>query len=154
VDAGASGAGATDAGSDAGSSEVVPEARSCVDQHPRGPALDAQQLADAVSQCQIEWRLCTAAAPCNGMDKDHLCDADRFISKEAAICIAQTAGLAVGLYGPLARLAFDNHVVWNVQNTLHDDTHGAPRGESDGAFIEIDAISGEASEIGSWRAIP
>jgi hypothetical protein len=153
-DAGAADAAAADAAADAGSSEIVPEAQACVDQHPRGAALDPQQLEDAVSRCQNQWHQCTAAEPCNGMDKDHLCDPDRFISKEAAICIAQAAGLAPGLYGPLAAVTFDNHVVWNVQNTLHDDEHGGPKGESDGQFIEIDAISGKASEIFGWTTIP
>jgi hypothetical protein len=142
-------AGMTDSGA-----TIVPEAQSCVAQHPRTASLDPMQLAEAVSQCQTEWRLCTASAPCNGMDKDHLCDASRFISAEAALCIARSAGLQEGFYGPLALLTFDNHVVWYVQNTLHDDKHGGPEGESDGEWLQVDAISGEASEIGGWGAIP
>jgi hypothetical protein len=81
------------------------------------------------------------------------CDASRFLSKEAALCLAQSNGLEAGL-GPWSVALVYHHgherVVWNVMNVTNDD--GAA-GYS-GGNLTLDATDGAVLGRSAYTVTP
>jgi len=81
------------------------------------------------------------------------CDATRFISREAASCLAELDGFEAGLEPWGIALVYhhrQDRVVWNVRNVTSD--RGAA-GSSGGA-LTIDATDGLILERLGWAVIP
>jgi hypothetical protein len=81
------------------------------------------------------------------------CDATRFITRDAAICIARAQGLDPGLEPWTATLLFREDTrrpVWKIDSVLTVEPDNCSRG---GQYVRIDAITGEPSAIGGWDEI-
>jgi hypothetical protein len=95
---------------------------------------------------------CQASVPCTGKLEDRECDPGRFISAQAAACIASGQGLAPGLHGLTTALSYSfgqRRVTWNVTNTLEESGGGAS-----GQVFVIDAVTGELVDELGWRSTP
>jgi hypothetical protein len=84
-----------------------------------------------------------------------------FATSDAAICVAQAAGLELGLSAPFAWLSYDSRyhrVVWGVSNLLYDESHPPPsdggRGSSGGRYFAIDAENLSVLWQGAWDRTP
>ena len=78
-------------------------------------------------------------------------DPAAFITRDAALCIAELAELEDGLEGHQAWLVFNHDELrpcWAVQNVLIDEQF-----EGGGEVLLIDAISGEVLFEGQWSWI-
>ncbi len=78
-------------------------------------------------------------------------DPGAFITRDAALCIADLEELDEGLEGLQAWLVFNHDELrpcWAVQNVLVDDTY-----EGGGEALLIDAITGEVLFAGEWNWI-
>lgn len=93
----------------------------------------------------------TFAAECR-TDGGTDCDA-RFISREAARCIALDEQFQAGLDEWDIALAYHHshrRVVWGIQNVLVDNDTDGYAGES----LTVDAVNGRVLGRTSWRAVP
>jgi hypothetical protein len=81
------------------------------------------------------------------------CDAELLMTREAALCIAESLGLSEGIGPWKAGLTYhfgDERIVWNVHSTLVDDGVGSQSGD----FVTVDAIDGTSLGKGSWGSQP
>jgi hypothetical protein len=86
-----------------------------------------------------------------GQEGAAACDVDRFISVDAALCIARARGLGEGLKGLSGSIVYNHRhgrVIYTVKNTLKDDP-----GDAGGEHLAIDAITGEVLDRGGWAAV-
>jgi hypothetical protein len=138
---------------------VADEARQCTSDHPASEPFDVGDVT-VVSAAPMSGQpapeaaaptVASFAAECKaegGAD----CEA-AFISKEAARCIAQQAGLEPGLEAWTIAMTYHHsyhRVVWGVENLLED--HGSD-GYS-GKSVTVDAVSGSVLGRTDWRATP
>jgi hypothetical protein len=80
------------------------------------------------------------------------CDANQFITRDAAMCIARAQGLAEGLSPWTTTLVFrvdSKRPFWMIQNVTKEDVANCSR---NGNVVPIDAITGFASPILAWGA--
>jgi hypothetical protein len=89
------------------------------------------------------------------------CDPATFVTSEAAVCVAESAGLETGLSGLTATLSYDSRkhrVEWYVTNFLYDELHPLSPvggdGGSGGSFLEVDAVTLSVLAKGSWERVP
>ncbi|MCC6750553.1 MAG: hypothetical protein IT371_23010 [Deltaproteobacteria bacterium] len=81
------------------------------------------------------------------------CDRARVMTREAALCITRSQQFAEGTAPWKAGITYhygERRIVWNVQNLLEDDGHGAQRGE----YLRLDALHGALLGSGAWGATP
>jgi hypothetical protein len=81
------------------------------------------------------------------------CDAARFISREAASCLAELSGFEAGIQPWSIALVYHHshgRVVWNVMNVVNDD--GA-EGYS-GGTLTLDAMDGRILSRSGYTATP
>ncbi|MCA9708378.1 MAG: hypothetical protein KDK70_21190 [Myxococcales bacterium] len=82
------------------------------------------------------------------------CDADAFITRDAAVCIAEADGLEEGLGPWEVQLVYQygevHRPVWSVSNTTLDDPSDCRKS---GHTRTIDAETGEVLQSSSWMAI-
>jgi hypothetical protein len=103
------------------------------------PATSA--LDSAVAECQ------SAGQPSSA------CDAALVMTHHAAICVAETLGLVVGVEPHRAGISFhpdEQRIVWSVLSVEYSEPGGGEGGDS----IRIDAITGAELERGHWGATP
>lgn len=118
----------------------------------------------AASRCRAEYGYVDAsqADPVSGQTPAQVsarcvqeggthCDVAKFISREAAECVARAAFLRRGLRPWRAHLVYNVHhrtVIWSVQNTtsLQADRH-------DGHVLSIHATSGKVIERSAWSMV-
>jgi hypothetical protein len=133
----------------------------CRAAHPRGadPVASADVVAQTIMECGADTGECQATPPCESL-LGRVCDASRFMTADAAICIAQAAGLEPGLRPAGAGLVYDaraRRVAWSVSNLLYDPAHPAPAdgggGDSGGQYFQIDAVSGVVLLEGAWGEV-
>jgi hypothetical protein len=143
-------------------SSVDPPSRTCQSLHPRGPGpvAPADVVAQAFTQCSADTGECQGMPPC-GNSAGRVCDSSRFMTAEAAICIAQAAGLEPGLQPAGTGLVYDfrfRRVAWGVSNLLYDPAHPTPQdggsGTSGGHSFQIDAVSGAVLQESNWDRVP
>lgn len=81
------------------------------------------------------------------------CDAGAFITRDAALCIAEAEGLAEGIAKWRANLVYNytfRRPVWAVQNTTLDDPANC---EKEGEGVMMDAETGEVLDRYGWNQI-
>ncbi len=103
----------------------------CIDAHGYGIE-DADNLERLATSCQAEE-----------------CDAGRYLSAAAAVCIAQSCGLPLGIGSCYARFEFGSSGPrWAVDNETEicDDDHLCGGGD----ILRVQAETGACSEIGAW----
>lgn len=79
------------------------------------------------------------------------CDAAKFISREAAECVARTAGLPAGLRPWRANLVYNvrhKTVIWGVESMTSSQSD-----RQDGRVLLIHATSGKVLERSAWGAV-
>jgi hypothetical protein len=79
------------------------------------------------------------------------CDVSRFMSVDAALCIARQSGLTEGQSGLRGSLVYNfrfHRVIYSVENVLHEMP-----GKASGDSLTIDAITGSVLERSSWGSI-
>lgn len=144
---------AGDACSDAGASR-------CLQEHlVRPDNMDpAARLAE--EQCAADSGDCQSSTMCVGSVNDRICGATRFISREAALCIAMSRQLAPGLSALMAQLGYHygyRRVLWHVSNTSCDSDLDSgvdcPSGNQGGQVMGIDAVTGEVYDTLGWLTI-
>jgi hypothetical protein len=141
-----------------GASDRDPSTATCRVRYPRvsGSAV-SDDLTRIVANCRGDDGNCQASTPCTGTAADRICDEARFITADAAICIARAAGLEPGLHAPKARLIYHygfRRVIWSVENVRWRDT--APTGFSGGSsgdIFAVDAVTGEFLGKCSWESV-
>ncbi len=102
--------------------------------------------ADPVSQ-QTPAEVGAVCAQEGGTD----CDVAKFISREAAECVARSAFLRSGLRPWRANLVYNVHhrtVIWGVQNTT-----SIQAGRLDGYALLIHATTGKVLERSAWSMV-
>jgi hypothetical protein len=89
-----------------------------------------------------------------------VCDPAKFITADAAICIAQAAGLESGLKPIGAGLVYDSQarrVAWGISNLLYDPAHPALAdgggGDRGGHYFQIDAVTGAVLWENTWAEV-
>jgi hypothetical protein len=103
-----------------------------------------------------------ARAACEAERVGDACDPRKFLTREAAICIARADGLKEGVAPWFAAIRFHGsyrRVVWNVRNTLLIEgpsvsADGGPGGSMQGVSLTIDAITGSVLGRQTWRVVP
>lgn len=106
------------------------------------PTATTTSTCPPTTRADVEAQCADAGAPCDGTIA---------VGHDAAVCVAQEAGLADGLSGLRATLLYHNgyqRPVWNVQNTLVDQS-----GSSSGEAVTVDAATGDALETTQWQAM-
>ncbi len=116
----------------------------------------------AASRCRAEYgyvdvsaadpgsRPAEMGARCAGEGGTH-CDATKFISREAAECIARAAFLPKGLGPWEAGLVYNYRhktVIWGVQSTT-----SSRRGFPEGRSVLIHATTGKVLERSAWSVV-
>jgi hypothetical protein len=143
-------------------SSAGPASSTCQALHPRGadPVAAADLVAQTSAECSGDTGQCQATPPC-GNSAGKICDPSGFMTADAAICIAQAAGLEPGLQPAGAGLVYDfkfRRVAWGVSNLLYDPAHPAPAdgggGDKGGHYFQIDAVSGAVLQESHWAAVP
>ena len=139
------------------------DSNGCVSQHPRGSAAiaSADMLATVLADCRKDDGECLASTPCTGSVANRICEDSSFITPEAALCIAMSAGLERGLDAPTVTLVYNyayRRVIWSVMNVLYDGTRVLPPGapgskNSSGFWFSVDAVTGEGQGPGQWTAV-
>lgn len=96
----------------------------------------------------------TAVAACQSSGQPSAaCDATLVMTHHAAICVAESLGLVVGVEPHRAGIVFhpdEQRIVWNVLSVEYSEPDGSEGGDS----IRIDAITGAELERGHWGATP
>jgi hypothetical protein len=146
-----------------GDDGALKPASMCVAMHPRGtmPTVASNdQIVQAVNECRGDSGECLAPLACRGAPADRVCDAQMLITANAAVCAAETSGLARGIMAtPRTGLVYDfvfRRITWSVSNTLYDgergsrpDAGGALRG---GQSMAVDAITAKVLNSFQWSA--
>jgi hypothetical protein len=146
-------------GKNGGRPEADPENLACIEANP--PAGDDAYESDdqdcpELPPGQPEGE-CTPVTPEDIAEQCEVngasCDPEEFISRDAALCIAEEENLAEGIAAWRANLSF-NHThmrpVWTVDNLLEEGIFGC---ESSGNGVMIDAETGVAIDEYSWRTV-
>jgi hypothetical protein len=140
---------------DGGAANAQSDDRSCVKTHPLAASdIEPAVRLQTVDDCESDDGPCQASTECKGSVEDRICDADRFISPGAALCIADAAGLDSGLNGLSASITYNygyRRVIWAVRNVLHDE---GPGGSSSGTVMFVDGVSSEILGSFGWSATP
>lgn len=108
-------------------SSAEPASSNCQALYPRGadPVAAADVVAQTSAECSADTGQCQATPPC-GSSAGRVCESSKFITADAAICIADAAGLEPGLQPAGAGLVYDSQarrVAWGVSNLLYDPAH-------------------------------
>ena len=84
--------------------------------------------------------------------RGHPCE-EAFITRDAAVCIAEAREIDPGLEGPYADLVYDElhhqRPVWDVRTLVTDGED-----EQSGDMFLIDAVTGELLTESAWAEIP
>ena len=134
---------------------VSAEVSACIDGHPAGEPFDVGDVLVAspasAAPAPTPPTAETFAAECRADAAGSGCD-ERFLSREAARCIAQGAQFRAGLDEWTIALTYHNsyhRVVWGVENLLVDDGPDGYSGES----LTVDAVDGRVLGRTTWRAV-
>jgi hypothetical protein len=120
--------------------DFASEAPICAAPPPPAP----MPVCPAITPQSISEQCAAAGAPC---------DPNRFITRDAAMCIARLQGLSEGLSPWTAKLVFradSKRPFWIISNVTMKDPGNCSSGGDD---ARIDAISGAVAEMGSWDSI-
>jgi hypothetical protein len=134
----------------------------CVMKFPRGTnqvVASSDAITQAINECRGDDGECKAQAGCQGKPQDRDCNIQRLITSQAALCVAETHGLADGLTQPRTGLVYDyvyRRITWNVSNTMYDGARGARPDSGGGArggqALTIDAINALVLKTSEWSA--
>jgi hypothetical protein len=86
------------------------------------------------------------------IDDNHECDAAEFITRDAALCIAETQALEPGITDWYANLTYSyrfKEPVWQVVSITAEDADGT---EVAGWILTIDAVTGGFLVLDEWGA--
>jgi hypothetical protein len=132
--------------------------RDCISEHPPESPLDvgdvdvASPAPGSTAPESAAPTALTIAAECV-MNDGSGCDASRFISRDAASCLAELNGLEAGLEPWRVALVYHHghdRVVWNVMNRLND------RGREgySGGVLTLDATDGHMIARSAYNVTP
>jgi hypothetical protein len=139
-------------------SSADPPSATCQASYPpgAGPVAPADIVAQTSGDCSADTGECQGTPPCGSL-AGRVCDSSKFMTADAAICIARAAGLEPGLEPGSAGLVYNvkfRRVAWGVRNLLFDPAHPAApdggSGERGGQFFLIDAVDGAVLQAGQW----
>jgi hypothetical protein len=143
-------------------SSADPPSDACQATYPPGtdPVAPADVVTQTSAHCSADTGECQAMPPCGSL-AGKVCDASKFMTADAAICIARAAGLVPGLEPASAGLVYNvgfRRVAWSVMNVLYDPAHPA-RADGDGSgrggqLFLIDAVDGVVLEAALWTETP
>lgn len=126
----------TDSGLDSG--EAPSAAEQCIADNPASGDV-ADNVDEVLAECEASGGTGCAAAS--------------LISSAAAVCIAESDGLAAGVVDWQVWMVFHNtylRPVWNVDQTAYQKKDGTSGGEG----VSIDAVTGEILGRSAWEGQP
>ena len=147
-----------------GTQGSTPPVSACVKEYPREEmkaVASADAIRQAVSECQGDDGECRARTSCQGSAAGRSCQADAFITSDAALCVARDNGLEPSIGQLRASLVYDyayRRVTWSVSNVTYDGARGnrpdAGGGDRGGQALTIDAVDARVLTRYEWTASP